>query len=108
MGTLTPQPVCTEWLYQGGGMGQRHCVSLLIPRFGFRMSDIVNKHSNRLSLQEVAELARKVVLTGFVSVVKPGSMLQIVVAVSLSLCFQTMHARCCTSIPHAALLRLVL
>ena len=35
MGTLTPQPVCTEWLYQGGGMGQRHCISLLIPCFVF-------------------------------------------------------------------------
>ena len=39
-------------------------------------------------------MARKVVLTGFVSVVSPGSMLQIVVASSASLCFQAMHARC--------------
>ena len=60
-----------------------------------------------LPLQEVAELARKVVLTGFVSVVSPGSMLQIVVASSASLCFLAMHSRCCTSTTHATLLRLV-
>ena len=52
-------------------------------------------------------MARKVVLTGFVSVVSPGSMLQIVVASSASLGFQAMHARCCTSTSHAALLWLV-
>ena len=37
---------------------------------------------------------RKVALTGLVSVVAPGSLVQIMVASTISLCFFGMHARC--------------
>ena len=37
---------------------------------------------------------RKVTLTGLVSVVAPGSLVQIMVASTISLCFFGMHARC--------------
>ena len=79
-------------------------VSVAAQQFSF----LVGAYQPEYYLWEVAELARKVVLTGFVSVVSPGSMLQIVVASSASLCFLAMHSRCCTSTPHATLLRLVL
>ena len=45
-------------------------------------------------LWEVGEMWRKVVLTGLVSVVQPGSMLQVMVASTISLLFLVMHTRC--------------
>ena len=41
-----------------------------------------------------SQMWRKVTLTGLVSVVAPGSLVQIIVASTISLCFFGMHARC--------------
>ena len=55
---------------------------------------LVGSYKKEYYLWEVAEMWRKVVLTGVVSILRAGSMLQIVIASAISLGFCVMHARC--------------
>ena len=59
-----------------------------------QFSFLIGAYKPEFYLWEVAEMWRKVALTGLVSVVATGSMVQIMVAASASLGFQAMHARC--------------
>ena len=55
---------------------------------------LVGSYKKEYYLWEVAEMWRKVALTGVVSIMRAGSMLQIVIASAISLGFLVMHARC--------------
>ena len=59
-----------------------------------QFSFLVGAYKPEYYMWEVAEMWRKVILTGLVSLVDPGSMVQIMVAASLSLGFAMTHSRC--------------
>ena len=62
--------------------------SIMAKHYGF----LVGSYKPEFYMWEVSEMYRKVILTGVVSVVKPGSMVQISVASVISLTFLVAHA----------------
>ena len=59
-----------------------------------QFSFLIGSYKPEYYLWEVSEMWRKVALTGLISVVAPGSMVQIIAASVISLGFLVMHARC--------------
>ena len=57
-------------------------------------SFLVSSYKPRYFYWECAEMLRKVTLTGIVSLVEPGSVLQVAVTGFISLSFLTLHCRC--------------
>ena len=59
-----------------------------------QFSFLIGSYKPEYYLWEVSEMWRKVALTGLISFVSPGSMVQIIAASVISLGFLVMHARC--------------
>ena len=71
-------------------VGEQGQPSMVAQQFAF----LISAYKPEYYLWEVAEMWRKVTLTGVISVVSPGSIVQIITASAISLMFLTLHARC--------------